>query len=56
MKNQTPIFIWVILVVVFIASIRHIYEAWQKRDHKSIGEGVGTMFFSGMMIVLKYIG
>ena len=56
MKNETPILIWFILVVVFLSSIRHIFEAWKKRDHQALGEGAGTMLFSGMIILLKTLG
>ena len=41
-----------ILGVVFLSSLRHIHEAWKKQDISALGEGIGTMLFSGMMIVL----
>lgn len=46
-------FMLVVLCTVFVASLRHIAEAWQKRDFDALGEGAGTMVFSGIGIVLK---
>lgn len=46
-------FMLVVLVAVFIASVRHIAEAWKKRDFDALGEGAGTMLFSGIGIILK---
>jgi hypothetical protein len=53
MKDHSQFFIYLILVCVFTASIRHIYEAFKKRDAEAMGEGVGTMLFSGLGILLK---
>jgi hypothetical protein len=53
MKDSGNVFIWLILVSVFVASMRHIYEAFKKRDAEAMGEGVGTMLFSGIGILLR---
>jgi hypothetical protein len=46
-------FMLVVLCTVFVASLRHIADAWRKRDFAAFGEGAGTMVFSGIGIVLK---
>lgn len=56
MKDSTSAFIWLILVVILIASLRHIVEAFRKRDPEALGEGIGAMLFSAMGIVLKALG
>jgi hypothetical protein len=56
MKESTSIFIWLILVAVFASSISHMIEAWKKRDHQALSEGLGTMLFSGMVILIKALG
>lgn len=56
MTDSTPIFIWLILVAVFTASIAHIIEAFKKRDHKALSEGFGTMLFSGASILIRIFG
>lgn len=54
MKNgNINYFMLVVLCTVFAASLRHIAEAWRKRDFDALGEGAGTMVFSGIGIVLK---
>jgi hypothetical protein len=54
-ENSISIVMLVVLSTIFIASIRHIGEAYKKRDHEAIGEGIGTMLFSAVGIVLKLI-
>lgn len=56
MKDSTSLFIWLVLVAVLVASLRHIVEAIRKRDPEAIGEGVGTMLFSAIGIILKALG
>jgi hypothetical protein len=54
MKNGgINFFMLVVLLTVFIASLRHIAEAWKRRDFDALGEGAGTMVFSGIGIILK---
>lgn len=56
MKDSTGLFIWLVLMAVLVASVRHIAEAIRKRDHEAIGEGLGTMLFSALGIILKALG
>lgn len=56
MKDSTGTFIWLILGSVLVASVRHIAEAIRKRDPEAIGEGLGTMLFSAIGIILKAFG
>lgn len=56
MKDSTSLFIWLILGAVLVASVRHIAEAVRKRDPEAIGEGLGTMLFSALGIILKALG
>jgi hypothetical protein len=49
-------FIWLVLGAVFVASLRHIGEAWKNRDFRAMGEGIGTMMFSALGIILKALG
>jgi hypothetical protein len=53
MKDASHFLIYLILVCVFTASIRHIYEAIKKRDPEAVGEGFGTLLFSGLGILIK---
>ena len=54
MKNGgINFFMLIVLLTVFIASLRHIAEAWKRRDFDALGEGAGTMVFSGIGIILK---
>ena len=56
MNDSTGTFIWLILGSVLVASVRHIAEAIRKRDPEAIGEGLGTMLFSAIGIILKAFG
>lgn len=54
MKDGGISFIMIVLLgTILIASFRHIVDAWKKRDYDALGEGVGTMVFSGIGIVLR---
>jgi hypothetical protein len=55
-KDSSSTLIFILLVAVLIASVRHIAEAIKKRDPEAIGEGLGTMLFSGIGIILKALG
>jgi hypothetical protein len=55
MKDSSQFFIGLILVCVFTASLRHIYEAYKKRDAEAMGEGFGTLLFSLLGIILKVL-
>lgn len=56
MKDSSSTLIFILLVAVLIASVRHIAEAIKKRDPEAIGEGLGTMLFSGIGIILRVFG
>lgn len=56
MKDSAGLFIWLILAAVLVASVRHTAEAIRKRDPEAIGEGLGTMLFSAIGIILKAFG
>jgi hypothetical protein len=53
MKSNISTFILVILALAFFVSIRHIFEAWRKRDHEAIGEGVGGLMASSFFFWLN---
>lgn len=56
MKDSSSTLIFILLVAVLIASVRHIVEAIKKRDHEAIGEGLGTFLFSALGIILRAFG
>ena len=56
MKDSSSTLIFILLVAVLIASVRHIAEAIKKRDPEAIGEGLGTMLFSALGIILRVFG
>lgn len=52
MRYCTPIFIWLIAIAVAFSSIRHIIQAFKKRDFEAMGEGLAMILVNSFFTIL----